>query len=132
MGANTRDKKPLKTYGIEWVAIPFSFVPNVSDSTASPAAANVVGPVNVSWTATGVYHVALQGGYPRMTVPSVQQETALKGLFQLDVTNVNATAGTFQIRAYTQATTTLINFTATTSVQKVHGLIFAQASSYTR
>ncbi len=133
MPFNFRDRKPLRAYGQDWVAIPFSFIPNTSDSTGNPATATIVGPVNVSWTATGVYHVAIKGGgFPQMTVPSVQQETALKGLFQLDVTNVNAAAGTFQIRAYTQATTTLINFTATTSAQRVHGTILAQASSYTR
>lgn len=133
MAYNPRDRKPLRTYGIEWVAVPFSFVPNASDSTANPAAANIVGPVNVSWTATGKYVVTLKGGAPNAVMAGTPLvETALKGLFQMDAENVTATTGSFTIRAYTFATTTLINFTATTSVQKVHGVILQQASSYTR
>ncbi len=132
MSYNTRDKKPLKTYGIEWVAIPFSFIPNITASTSSPLVANVVGPVTVSWTATGVYHCALQGGYPQMVLPSVFMESALKGAYALDSQNVSGTGGTFQIRAYTGGTTTQVNFTATTSVQRVHGMVLVQASSYTR
>ncbi len=59
-------------------------------------------------------------------------ESALKGAYALDAQNVSASAGTFQIRAYTGGTTTQVNFTATTSVQRVHGVIYQQASSYTR
>ncbi len=137
--SNIRDPKPLKTPGIEWRVFPFSFVPNVSNSTASPAVENVFGPVNVSWTATGTYRVQLQNagsagaaGAPRMIVMPPGVETTLKGLFQVDVTNVNMTQGFFDIKAYTFATTTVINFTATTSVQRVSGQVWLQASSYTR
>lgn len=137
---NTRDPKPLKAVGgMEWKVLPFSFVPNTSDSTASPAAATVFGPVNVSWTATGTYRVQIQNapgagaaGAPRMIVMPPGVETALKGLFQVDVTNVNMTQGFFDLKTYTFATTTVINFTATTSVQRVSGQIWLQASSYTR
>jgi hypothetical protein len=132
MGFNFRTKQPLRTYGLEWAAIPFSFVPNASDSTANPTAANIFGPVSVSFAGTGLYNVALVGGCPRAIMGGLVCETALKGLFQVDCANVNSTNGTFQIRAYTFATTTLINFTATTSVQKVHGVIYQQLSSFTR
>lgn len=132
MAANFRDKKPLRTYGIEWVATPFSFIPNVSDSTVSPLTTDVVGPVNVSWTATGLYHVAVKGGAPRAFLGGLVLNTSATGRYQIDATNVNATNGTFQIRAYTQATTTLVNFAATTAVQVVSGVLWQQASSYTR
>lgn len=137
---NTRDPKPLKSVGgMEWKVIPYSFVPNASDSTVSPVATSTFGAVNVSWTATGVYRVQIQNaagagaaGAPRMIVMPPGVETALKGLFQVDVANVNMTQGFFDIKAYTFATTTLINFTATTSVQRVSGQVWLQASSYTR
>lgn len=133
MGSNTRDRKPVRAYGIEWVITPFSFIPNSSASTSNPTAANIVGPVTVSWTATGKYVVQLNGGSPASVVagpPAV--ETVLPGLFQADWQNVTSTSGQFTMRVYTAATTTLINFTATTSAQRVHGVIMQQASSYTR
>lgn len=137
--SNMKDPKPLKAIGQEWRVFPYSFIPNVSDSTANPAAANIFGAVNVSWTATGTYRVQIQNapgagaaGAPRMIVMQPGVETALKGLFQVDVTNVNMTQGYFDLKAYTFATTTVINFTATTSMQRVSGEIWIQASSYTR
>ncbi len=133
MGFWYRDAKPVRAKGaIEWYVIPYSFAPNVSDSTANPAAAGTFGPITFSWTATGIYRATIPGGHVRMIVPPPGVETALKGLFQVDVANVNATAGTFDIKAYTFATTTLINFTATTSIQRVSGQVWVQASSYTK
>jgi hypothetical protein len=132
MGSNTRDKKPLRAYGIEWVGTPFNFIPNASDSTAAPLAANVVGSgVSVTIQGTGLYRVSLPGGAPNMVV-NLQLETALKGLYQIEVGTTSSTAGQVQIRVFNFGTTTLANFAATTSTQKVHGLILQQASSYTR
>lgn len=125
--------QPIRSKGgIEWNLVPFSFAPNSSDSTANPAASGTFGPITFSWTATGIYRATLPAGAPRMIVPPPGVETALKGLFQVDVANVNSTAGTFDIKVYTFATTTLINFTATTSIQRVSGQVWVQASSYTR
>ncbi len=133
MGFWFRGGNPVRTKGaIEWMVVPYSFAPNTSDSTANPLAASTFGPITFSWTATGTYRATLPGGSPRMIVSPPGVETALKGLFQLDVSNVNATAGIFDIKVYTFATTTLINFTATTSVQRVSGQLWVQASSYTR
>lgn len=132
MGANTRDKKPLRSYGIEWNVVPFSFIPNVSDSTGNPAAANTIGQVTVTRTGTGLYQVAAAGGAPRSVFVLGKYESALKGLYEIEVGTTSSTAGLFQIRCFTYGTTTLVNFAATDSVQKVSGYLFQQASSYTR
>jgi len=132
MGANTRDPKPLRSYGVEWRVIPWSFIPNVSDSTASPAAANTIGQVAVTRTGTGLYQVAAYGGAPRAVFVLGKYESALKGLYEVEVGTTSATAGLYQIRCFTYGTTTLVNFAATDSVQRVSGYLFQQASSYTR
>ncbi len=132
MAGNSRDKKPIRGYGIEWVATPFSFIPNASDSTVAPAATDVVGAVSVTFQGTGLYRVSMPGGAPRMVVDLSPPETALKGLFEVEIGTTSATVGQFQIRCFTWGTTTLVNFTATTSVQRVQGVVWQQASSYTR
>ncbi len=129
MAANSRDKKPLRTYGIEWVATPFSFVPNASDSTAAPTS---FGPITWSWTATGLYIGTLKGGAPTAVLGGLVLNTSATGRYQIDSTAFSATAGTLRVRCYTQATTTLINFAATDAVQMVSGFILQQCSSYTR
>lgn len=133
MGANTRDKKPVKAYGIEMVANPFSFIPNATDSTLAPIASNVFGSgVSVTIQGTGLYRVQVGGGAPTQIVVLSQLETALKGLFEIEIGTTSATAGQFQLRVFTFGTTTLVNFTATTSIQRVQGVVWQQASSYTR
>lgn len=134
MGFLTRDKKPVRSIGIEWVAIPFSFIPNVTTTTSNPLAANTFGPVVVTLASTGLYKVALSGGAPRMAVQfDVSYPVGTKGgfIYELDGDNYTSTAGTFQIRHMTVGTTTLVNFTATTG-QVVYGTVWLQASSYTR
>lgn len=133
MSGNSRNRKgPVRSLGIEWVAIPFQFTPSSSDTTAAPT---VLGPISAAsggTSATGIYTVTvLGGGYPAMVVEA-NADVALKGVFQVEAANVNATIGSFQVRCYNFGTSTLANFTATTSAQKVHGTIWAQASSYTR
>lgn len=133
MGSLTRDRKPLRSLGIEWICVPFQFTPNSSDSTAAPTAANVLGSgVSVTIQGTGLYRVQIQGGAPNMVIDLSPPQTALKGLYQLELGTVSATAGQFQIRVFNFGTTTLANFAATTSQQVVQGIAWLQCSSYTR
>lgn len=133
MPVNSRKTDVMHSQGPMWTVIPFSFQPNVSASTSNPLSTQIVGPVSVSFAGTGLYNVSvLGGGAAGCVLAGLVCETALKGLFQVDAANNSASNGTFQIRAYTYGTTTLVNFTATTSVQRVHGVIYQQCSSYTR
>lgn len=132
MGANTRDKKPVRTYGIEWNIIPWAFSPNTSDTTLDPAASQVIGQVTVTRAGTGLYHVTAAGGAPRSLFFLGGLQTDLKGLFNIEVGTVSTTVGKMQVRVFTYGTTTLVNLTATTSGQVVTGQIWQQASSYTR
>ncbi len=134
MGANYRDPKPVRTYGIEWKITPFSFIPNVTTTTSNPLVADTTGQVVATLTSTGLYKVALRGGAPKMIVDfNISYPVGTKGgfIWELDGDNYNSTAGTFQIRHMTVGTTTLVNFTATTG-QVVYGTVWQQASSYTR
>lgn len=131
MGANSRDKKPLRAYGIEWAAIPFSFVPNASDTTAAPT--KVLGPITVARTSTGLYTIkSTGGGAPNaLFFASYEAPVGLRGQFWQQVSSVNNTVGTAILWNMNVGTTTLVNFTATTG-QVVHGFMLQQASSYTR
>lgn len=134
MSFNPRDKKPLRSYGIEWVVTPFSFIPNITTTTSAPLAANTVGAVSVTIAGTGLYKMTLPGGAARMVVNyDLSMPTGTKGGFilEMDGDNSSATSGVVQFRVMTAGTTTLVNFTATTG-QVVQGTILQQASSYTR
>lgn len=133
MGFNYREPKPVRSYGVGWNVMPWSFVPNVTATTSNPLAANTVGPISVVRTSTGLYTVTItNGGAPIVLVQhTYEAPIGLQGQFWLQTQNCNDTLGTFQIVAMNVGTTTLVNFTATTG-QVVHGLAMLQASSYTR
>lgn len=133
MGANYRDPKPIRAIGMEWRAIPCSFVPNASDTTLAPVAANTVGPISVARTSTGLYTITITPGGAKtaLAFPSYEAPTGLRGQFWQQVSACNDTVGTFVLWNMNVGTTTLVNFTATAD-QVVHLLLLQQASSYTR
>ncbi len=131
--ANSRDAKPVKAYGIEWKVTPWSFVPNITTSTAAPLVANVVGPISVTISGTGIYTcTALGGGSPRgVLVHACELPVGIKGTLWTQVQAYNVTVGSWVINCMTVGVSTAANFTATTG-QVVHGYLFQQSSSYTR
>src|SRR6185503_20453907 len=121
-----RDRKPVRSLGIEWVTAKFSFSPNSSSTTGAPTVN--YGPVSVTLQSTGLYRVTLPGGAPNMQPNfDVALPAGAKGSFiwELDGDNFNATQGYFQIRVMNVGTTTLANFTATTGIQ-VFGEVMLQ------